>query len=193
MNLKILNNITYTGIISMSTLRLGLILATIMYGAFGILDIYMMPSNYTDAWLVRFAFIFPLIVFTYILTYYKSVKPYNKIILFSLLTFGQIGIIFLIGISKPEDFAFTTYYAGLILVILWASFIFNLNFYTTLYIAVSTILFYNLTALFIQDFISSPLGSNEWLILINNNFFLISSAILAMIGSYQLEKKQKDK
>ncbi len=189
MKTKVPNNITNTGNISISSLRFGLILAAIMYSLFGILDFYMMPSNYTDAWIVRYAFILPFIVFTYILTYYKPVYPYNTIVLFLLLTIGQIGIIFLIAISKPEDFAFSTYYAGLILVMLWASFIFNLSFYSTVYFTISTILLYNITALVFQDIISAPFGSAEWLILLNNNYFLSASAVLAMIGSYHLEKK----
>ncbi len=174
------------------TLRLGLILGLIIYGAFGYLDLYMMPSNYKATWIIRYAVVIPLVIATFFLSYYKSIYRYNKIILFLLLSMGQIGIIVMIGISIPGDPAFYTYYAGLILIMLWATFVFMLNFITTVYIAVSTVVLYNLTAIFQQNLLSYPSGSNESSFLMNNNFFLISAAGLVIIGAYQLNRQEKE-
>ena len=179
-------------VLSPRILRLGIVFAFVMYGVFGYLDVYAMPSNYTVSWIIRYVIIAPLLVITFILSYYKPFYKYSKIIMVSLLTIGQFGILIMIGTSVPSDIAFYTYYAGLILVMLWASFIFRINFSTTIYIAVSTIVLYNITALYIQGVINSSFNTLEVSVLLNNNFFLISSAALVLIGAFQFEKSVKD-
>ncbi len=178
------NNNTF----SPGTLRLGLTFGMIIYGVFGYLDLYAMPSNYGSAYIIRYAIIFPLLIITFFLSYYQPFYRYSKTILFLLLSVGQIGIIAMIGISKPDDLAFSTYYAGLILIMLWAAYIFRVNFYITIYMAISTILLYNLTMLFKQYLLSFPYRSTDMAILLNNNFFLISSAVLISIGAHQFER-----
>ncbi len=172
--------------------RIGLILALLIYGTFGYLDYYAMPSNYDATWIIRYAIIGPLLVVAYVLSYYKSLFRHRKTILFLLLISGQIGIMFMIGISVPGDLAYFSYYAGLILVMLWACFVFRINFITTVFIAVSTVLLYNITAIVFQKILSYPYGTNPWLILLNNNFFLVAAAILAIIGAYLIERQDKE-
>ena len=173
-------------------LRLGLIFGVFMYGAFGFLDLYTMPANYMSAWILRFIVVIPMALITFLLSYYKPFYRYSKTILFLLLSTGQIGILILIGISSPGEPAFHTYYGGLILIMLWSSFIFRLNFLTSVYISVSTLVFYNLVAWFIQDLYSYPYRSDEFAILLSNNFFLLTTASLVIIGTYQLDKKVKE-
>ncbi len=175
---------------SPSTLRIGLVLGILLYGGFGFLDVFAMPSRHGSLWIIR-SVILSLIVFSYFLSYYKPFYHFRKIFLLLLMSLGQFGILIMIAISQPGDMAYFTYYAGLILIILWSSFVFMLSFYTAAYIAISTIILYNLTALFFQDYISSPKGSYEMTVLLNNNFFLASAALLSIIGAYQLEKKEK--
>ncbi len=169
-----------------------LIIGVTMYTIFGILDYYLMPSNYQEAWIVRFLLMAPVIGFTLYIYFNKPNFRYNKFMIFSILSLGQLGIIIIIGISNPEDIAHSTYYAGLILVILWASFIFSISYKITVYFAIFTIIIYNLFAFFVQGFISLNVGSYEFSVLVSNNAFLISSAFLAIIGAYRLEKKTKE-
>jgi signal transduction histidine kinase len=172
-------------------LRLGLTLGLILYGIFGLLDLYTMPSNYRATWDIRFL-ILGLIIGVFFLSYYKPIYRFGNIILFLLLTLGQGGILSMVYISQPGDFAFLSYYTGLILVMLWASFVFLFNFYTIIYVAFSTILGYNLIAIFKQNLYDFPSGSFESTALLNNNFFLVSAAVLSIIGTYQLEQKTRE-
>jgi signal transduction histidine kinase len=142
-----------------------------------------------SAWILRFIVVIPLALITFLLSYYKPFYQYSKIILFLLLSFGQIGILILIGISSPGETAFHTYYGGLILIMLWTSFIFRLNFLTTVYISISTVVFYNLVAWLFQDLYSYSYNTDEFAILLSNNFFLFTTASLVIIGTYQLDKK----
>jgi len=175
---------------SPSTLRIGLVLGILLYGGFGFLDMFAMPSRHGSLWIIR-SIILSLIVISYLLSFYKPFYHFRKVFLLLLMSLGQFGILIMIAISQPGDMAYFTYYAGLILIILWSSFVFMLSFYTAAYIAISTIILYNLTALFFQDYISSPKDSFEMTVLLNNNFFLASAAVLSIIGAYQLEKKEK--
>ena len=75
---------------------------------------------------------------------------------------------------------------------LWTSFIFRFNFYTSIYIGSSSIVLYNLIAWLVQSLYAFPTNSDEFAHLINNNFFLISTAGLVIIGAYQFDKKSKE-
>ncbi len=167
-------------------LRLALLLGIAMYGGFGLLDIYHMASNYEVAWFIRFAVVIPLLVITFALSFWKKMLHFSKVILFLLMSFGQFGIIFMIALSKPTDPAYFTYYAGLILVMLWASFVFMLKFRATAYIAISTVLFYNIFAIWQQKVLLAK-DQEIWSLYLGNNYFLISSAILVLIAAYQLD------
>ncbi len=179
---------SYTINLSPGILRLGLIFAMIIYGGFGYLDLFAMPTNYKVVWLIRYAIILPLLIITFILSYYKPFYQYSKTILLLLLGFGQIGIIVMIGLSKPGDIAYDTYYVGLILIMLWTTYIFRISFYTTIYMAFSTIVLYNLIALYQYGLQSLSYNSHELAIVLNNNFFLTSAAFLIIIGAFQFER-----
>ena len=178
--------------LSPGTLRQGLMYGALMYGSFGLLDYYTMPSNYSSAWFLRFAIIIPLALLTFMLSYYKPAYRYSKTILFLLLSLSQIGIIILIGMSSPGDTSYYSYYSGLILMMLWTSFIFRFNFYTSVYIGCSSVVLYNLIAWLEQGLYAFPPGSDEFAHLINNNFFLITTAGLVTIGAFQFDKKSTE-
>jgi signal transduction histidine kinase len=112
--------------------------------------------------------------------------------MFGLLSLGQLGILLMIGISVPGDLAYYTYYAGMVLVMLWASFVFLFNLSTALYFTISTIVLYNLTVFVKHLFFPFPFTEQEQAYLINNNFFLFSAAILVIIGANQLDRQGKE-
>jgi len=173
-------------------MRLGMIFGVFIYSVFGLLDLYMMPSNYMSAWIIRYVVAVPAIIILFILSYNKKFYQYQRVILLTLLFFGQLGIVAMIYISKPNDPAFYAYYAGLILVVLWASFIFRLKFKVAFYFTVLTVVLYNLTAIFKQQLIFNTGNPNYLVWFLGNNFFLISSAILATVGAYRLEKHENE-
>lgn len=172
---------------SLKTLRQGLFFGFLLYTVFGILDYYMLPQSHALAWVIRLYLVAPALAIVYLISYYKPFIRYNQFILFMLMTFGQLGIVAMILLSSPEEPAFYAYYAGFILIILWTNFIFQLRFWISLYIAASTIIIYNL-AVWIQQ-MQNPevtnLFGNPYII--GNNFFLISSAMLTLIGAHQLK------
>jgi signal transduction histidine kinase len=172
-------------------LRTGLISGLIIYSIFGILDVYMMPDTYHYAWLVRFGFVAPAIIIFYVLTFRISFKSYTQEKLFILLLGGQIGLLLMLVFSTPNEEAFYAYYAGLILVYMWSGFVFNFSFKNTSLVFVTVILSYNLVAIFVQDLLDYGTESKQFAWFLGNNFFLISSGILSMMGTYRMQVIRK--
>lgn len=172
-------------------LRLGLIAAFFLYGIFGILDVVMLPESYMQAWMIRYAFITPLLFITYILSFTNIFRRVERPFLVFLVFLGQIGILAMIVIAEPTEEAFYGYYAGLILIILWASFVFQFTIKETLIIFLLAILLYNLVAILHQDFLSKGMNSKEFAWFLGNNFFTIATGLLALIGSYHLQKTKQ--
>ncbi len=171
--------------------RVGLIAAFFLYGIFGILDYFMLPDNYPVAWFIRFGLITPTLIIFYTASYTKIFRKIASPILVSLVFFGQLGIVAMIYYASPHEQAFYAYYAGLILIILWASFAFRLTSIENLIAFLAIILSYNAVAVFSQKLLSEGIGSSDFAWFLGNNFFLIGTGVLALLGSYQLEKSQE--
>lgn len=185
------NFLEIPGGLSPKIIRLGMLLAIFLYGGFGALDYFALPENREIAWIIRFAIIFPLLILTYILSYFSFFYRKPKTVLLILLSTGLMGILAMIFIAKPNEPAYYSYYAGLILVILWGSFVFQLNFMTSLVLSISTVVLFNFFSIIRISPENLHWGSYQVLALISNNFFLVSSALLASIGANILEKQDK--
>lgn len=183
---------SYSKYIKPKEIRIGLITALLLYSSFGILDLFMLQENYQKAWIIRFVFIFPILVIFYFLSYLKLFHTYSKLILFLLLTGGQIGIVLMIFFSEPHEEAFFGYYAGLQLVILWSGFVFRFSFLVTSIMFVSVLFSYDFVAIFFQKLPQNGIDSKEFAWFLGNNFFLISSGILTMMGSFHLNKSKQE-
>ncbi len=172
-------------------LRLGLIAAFFLYGVFGFLDVFMLSENYKSAWFIRYALITPFLIITFILSYTNIFRKIERPFLVFLVVLGQIGILAMIVIAEPTEYAFFGYYAGLLLVILWASFVFHFTVKETLFIIASAVLFYNIVAIMHQGLLSKGIHSKEFAWLLGNNFFTIGTGVMALIGSYHLKKSHQ--
>ena len=190
------NEITETFILNRELtprlLRLGLILGLIFYGTFAIVDYNAISTNFYLAWIIRFGLIFPVVIALLLRLHLKSHRAISGYALLVLTAIAQVGILGMVFIANKGDYAYFGYYAGLILVMLWTSFVFLFRFWPTVYIAVSSILAYNLIACFKQGLCFYAFDSFEFTILLGNNFFLLAAAILTSIGAYQLEKRSHE-
>ena len=172
-------------------IRAGLIFGLIIYSVFGALDFFLLPKNYHIAWIIRFGIMTPVLLFFYILTFNEKYLPLFGKIMPVFVVFGQIGIIAMIYFAEPSEGAYYVYYAGLILVSLWAGFIYRLQIGAVIFISAVSIILYNLVAIFDQKLLSHASNSYEFGIYLNNNFFLFSTSLLAAIGAFQMNKYHK--
>jgi signal transduction histidine kinase len=156
--------------------RIALLMGTLMYGLFGMLDALVLPLHKHVAWLIRYAFVCPAILATLAVTYIPRLHRYLQPIMSLTIAVGGLGIVLMIIITPaPVNYY---YYAGLILVFIFGySFIYLRFLWASLSGWVIVILYE--VAAFLTD---TPVVE-----LISNNFFLISANIAGMLVCYATE------
>ncbi len=174
-------------IITLKEIRVGLLAGILIYGLFAIMDPYMLEENYRISWIIRVTIVCPVILFTFLFSYTKYFIRYAKPFLILCLFIAELGILTMIYLSNKPEPASMGYYAGLILVMLWAGFIFRFNVKETLFFMVSSVLLYNAIVYLKQDiYLLNINDGTNWMLL--NNFFLISAGILTLIGTRSIHK-----
>ncbi|HKK10225.1 MAG TPA: ATP-binding protein, partial [Bacteroidales bacterium] len=176
-------------------LRLSVVSGLMIYSVFGILDPYALPDTYKIAWLIRYAVITPVLLLTFILSEKSWVLKQAGHIMFFLTLAGQLGILTMIYFSKPEEPGFYIYYAGLILVVVWAATVYRLQKEYVFVIATTNVVFYALLVVFFQEELLKPDSGLPYFY--NNLLFLASASVLSVVGShflhqfYENTRKQK--
>jgi signal transduction histidine kinase len=176
---------------SQNHIRVAIIAGVLMYSAFGFLDVFMMPQTHKYGWIIRFIGIAFVSTTVYLFTYSSNFIKYARTALTFLVVVSQLGIVSMIYFSKPNEGAYWSYYVGLILVILWAALIFRLSIPEVVFTSITNILMYDVVAIGIQKIHLYPHNSIEFAYLINNNFFLVSTSLLAILGAYQINNYKK--
>ena len=162
---------------SLSHVRILLILGSILYGAFGILDAILMPEQMFSIWLIRLMIIGPLLFGLLLISFFNFFKRYMQPILaLAYIVIGG-GIVCMIVIAPSQVSYF--YYTGLILVFMWGYTLIRLFFVWASLAGWLQVILYNIAAVWIN-----PAPSH---ILINNNFFFIGANALGMMACYAIE------
>ena len=164
--------------------RRAFLIGVIVYLLFGILDFFMLPLHYLSAWIARLVVVVPVIFLLIFGFRFFSNKNYFMKLVLGILLAAQAGILFMIAISDPVEGAYWGYYAGLIVIMLFGGFLFRLSFLQTALLCGFTLAGYDLVALVFQGL---PLESEvregvAWFMA--NNFFLIATGVLALVGSH---------
>ncbi len=163
--------------------RIALVLAFILYAAFGLLDVFISPVTKHFTWLIRYAVVCPVIISVLILSYFEV---FRKVVQFSVSLvslFAGLGIVAMIVTSQSVEGSLY-YYAGLTLVIMWSYTFVRLKFINATVVCWIIVLAYEFSIIYFKG-----LGSSDQLInaFINNNFFFISSNIIGMFVCFHME------
>jgi peptidoglycan/LPS O-acetylase OafA/YrhL len=103
---------------SLAFIRFALILAIVLYAAFGVLDLFIVPDEAASIWIVRYAIVCPVFLAALGLTFTHWFEPVAQPVLSALAALCGLGIVAMVAIANPS--ASALYYAGLLLVIPWA-------------------------------------------------------------------------
>ncbi|MBI5218620.1 MAG: PAS domain S-box protein [Bacteroidia bacterium] len=172
---------------SYNVVRIGLLLGVLLYSAFGILDIWILPYTKTTAWIIRFAVVAPVIIFTIISSYFGFFKKYHQLLLMVMGIVAGVGIIVMSACSKENELGYKYYYFGLILVIMWVHTFIRLRFiYSTICCLAITLLF-EIVAIFVQNMLAGGMNGPYLPSFINYNFFILSANVIGMFASYHME------
>jgi signal transduction histidine kinase len=163
---------------SVAFTRFALVLAVVLYALFGILDLFIVPDVASSIWIVRYAIFCPLALAVLGFTFTRWYKPIAQPMLCGLAAICGLGIVAMIAIADVSGGYL--YYAGLLLVIPWAYTVLRLRFSYATVAAAAIMVGYEIVAVWLK---STPLD-----ILINNNFFFLSSVIIGMVAGYTIER-----
>jgi len=158
--------------------RVGIGFAIALWSLFGLLDPWIVPQVRGSAWLIRFAGVVPslllIFLFTFSRHYYRLAQP-------AAATASMISALALIAmvnlVIRPNGAH--PYTAGLLLSVPCICVVWRLRFINGVWATLSTVLADNVTAVW---FTGIPLA-----VIMNNNFFLVSSGVLGLLAGYNME------
>jgi extracellular factor (EF) 3-hydroxypalmitic acid methyl ester biosynthesis protein len=163
--------------VSLSHIRISLILGALLYSAFGILDAILMPEQKSTMWFIRFFVVCPVFFGTLLASFSKSFELYMQPILAGVFILAGGGIVCMIVIAPtPVNYS---YYAGLMLVFMWGYAFIRIRFLWASLAGWVQVLLYEIAAIWI-----SP---TPFAVLISNNFFFISANVIGMLACYSIE------
>ncbi len=160
---------------SIIQLRIAFVLLIFLYGAFGYLDSRIIPEYAKTFHIIRYVFVIPILSIVFLISFTAIFqKVWQELLLISFIS-GGIGISIMTMLA-PQNYA---YYAGMMLVFSAGYFFIKLRFFFAAIGGWSTLLFYNIGAVYYSD---TPI-----ILLINNNFFFVSANLIGMFAAYNIE------
>ncbi len=162
---------------SLTVVRIVCLAASLIYGLFGILDVYLVPEEKVAFWLFRYAIFCPLALGVFFFSFSVLFKKVMQPILSSLGFLAGAGVVMMIVLAPPP--VSYSYYAGLILIFMVIYTSTKLRFIWASATCFCLIVLYEYAAISIVE--------TPALILINNNFFFIGSNLIGMISCYFIE------
>jgi two-component system, cell cycle sensor histidine kinase PleC len=162
---------------SLPVVRLFLLAAAALYGAFGVLDAYVIPEIRTAAWLIRYAGVCPFMLGILLLTYTPAFPRLAQIALSAAMLSAGFGILGMTALAEAPGNAL--YYAGLIMVVIYGSSLIRIRLGNAAAISLTLVGLYQLVAIVIN-----PIPHR---LLVNNDFFLAMSVATGLFSSYVQE------
>ncbi len=162
---------------ALTVVRMFLISAAILVALCGFVDPLSAPDEYHRIWAIRFGFIVASLLITVSLTFTRIFLVYAQVILTTAMLCSGGGILMMIAIATGP--AKETYYAGLVLVVIYGSSLLRLHHINALIAALALFATYQLIALQINPL---PLR-----VLFSNDFFLSVSILVGTLSSFLQE------
>ncbi|MBW2094584.1 MAG: response regulator [Deltaproteobacteria bacterium] len=162
---------------SLKTVRFSLLAGIVLYSFFGILDARLVPELKTTLWAIRFGVVCPFLLGVIGFSYFPIFRHFFQFSVASAMIVAGSAIIYMIAILPPP--VNQTYYAGLILVFIWG------YTFTRVRFIWATSAGWILVALY--EFVAIGLTKSPVSVLMNNNFFFISSNLVGMFACYFIE------
>lgn len=158
----------------------GVSLALVLYVLFGGLDFLIVPEYLNQIWLIRACVIFSLgLIVVFIHSKYFIKYNQETLIISALICAG--GLLSMYALISPSSEG--RYYVALLLVIPWMYVMLGLRVKNSFIINILIILLYNYEIIIIKDY---PIE-----IIINNNYFIFGSSLMALISGYIHERNKR--
>jgi len=161
----------------LSQVRFSLGLAVFFYAAFGVLDAFLVPEIRRELWLIRYAVFCPFTLGVLLFSFSPYFRKYMQGAMSAVVALGGVGIIAMIVMAPPP--ANYSYYAGLILVLIFGYTFMRIRFVWATLTGWLIVALYQVVAIRITD---TPLP-----VLLNNDFFFIGANLVGMLACHSIE------
>ncbi|MCW3804229.1 sensor histidine kinase [Plebeiibacterium marinum] len=147
------------------------VILLVVFPAFSMLDYYSNPISFNNLLYIRIFIGIPILAIPIILSYTEKIQVYLRIINATALFIINLSISLMYFFIKPEEYAFNTFYSGLMITTASLSLSMSRVNLTNWYIILSTIVFI-LVSVFKHDLIYE----NKLLFIKSSTFLVASSA-----------------
>ncbi len=158
--------------------RIAILVAVFFYGFFGILDAYLVPENKPVFWFIRYAVVCPFALAVFWFTFSKKYQQFRNAVLFLMFVVAGFGIDIMILFAEPP--AAYSYYAGIILILVYLFCVIRIRFIWAFFASWLIIGFYEIIAV---GFVDTPAA-----VLVNNHFFIIVANLFCIMAGYSIER-----
>lgn len=160
---------------SLKATRYYLIVSIILFAGFAVLDYWAMPYSRDMALYIRFAVVIPGLGIVFTATYMNFFEKYHQLILTAAVLLQGYAYLVMIVVAGVGELAYTSYYPALFIIILLALIFLRLRFYYIFLIILLLVIGYEYVSINIQRMYEGWTKGWELPVLINNNFFFITT------------------
>jgi diguanylate cyclase (GGDEF)-like protein len=153
----------------------------LLWALFAVLDILVAPTNLTALWIIRFGIGWPTLLLALALTFIPSMQPRLQTAGITVGSVCAICIIAMVGVTVPP--ASHLYYVGIILVVTYS--------YTFGLMRFAHAIPYGLAVLAVYEVVVIAVVRAPIYLIVNNNFFLISSIYIGIFACYTMERHRR--
>ncbi|MCP4116056.1 MAG: response regulator [Desulfobacteraceae bacterium] len=158
--------------------RAAILIAIFFYAFFGILDAYLVPEKKYTFWFIRYVVVCPFAFIVFLFSFTRHFRQYANFCLFLMFVVAGFGIDIMVLLAGPP--AAYSYYAGLILVLIYLFTFVRLRFPWAFAASWFMLLFYEIIAIWLVE---TPTA-----VLVNNNFFMVAGNIFCILAGYSSER-----
>jgi PAS domain S-box-containing protein len=162
---------------SLKQLRINIIVVSVIYALFGIVDAVVTPYVRNVAWFIRYAVVIPIAIAVLAFTFSPHFRKYQQLLVSFLVLVGGAGIVVLIDLTHSQ--APYLHFAGLLLVFMTTYTAFRLRFLYATAVGWTIIAMYEVSAVWCHP----PALS----VFLTDNYFYISANLMGMFTNYQRE------
>lgn len=166
---------------SLRAIRTFIFFAGLLYGSFGVIDDRVIPHAANIAWFIRFVVVCPWLLGVVLLTWSPWFLRFSQPILFVSVLLAGAGVIVMTWFAHSPGSGL--YYAGLIIIIIYGASLIRLRCVPAVACSLLLVLLYQPVAIYLNPVTPGLL----W----NNDFFLITSFAMGVLGSYVQESQAR--
>lgn len=169
---------------TIKTTRWAFTAGILLYASFGILDFYVAPFSLRQVLLIRFGAGCPVLLAAVLFTFSRKYASFMQLVGSAAAVIVGLTLVLIISVTQPAELAYTHYYIGILLIMLFTSSWLRLRFWYALVTNTIIVMVYELVTVYDQHLLHTREGE---VLFMSNNFFIIGAYVIAAFTNYSLE------